>query len=56
MTDREAKLEAALRDAWAMFASCYIEGQQPDDIKRKRAFTELDRTCRALGVLPKVSP
>lgn len=52
--DREAQLEAALREAVDLFASCYVEGAQPDDIKRRRAYLALDRKCRELGVLPAV--
>ncbi len=50
---REAELEAALREAWAMFHNAYLLGTAPDDVKRQRAFIALDRKCRELGALPK---
>lgn len=52
MTEKE--LKTLLLDAWKLFAECYVEGTQPDDIKRKRAFVALDRKLRAAGILPAV--
>ncbi len=41
-------------EVWNLMQSAYIEGKQPDEIKRSRAYVALDRKLRAEGVLPKV--
>ena len=47
-------LRAVIGSGWNLFCSGYLEGDQPDELKRRRAFTMFDRKCRELGILPPV--
>lgn len=47
-----AKRDGMLKSAWALMCDALLLGEQPDEIKRRKAFYALDKFLRDEKLLP----